>query len=141
MHVVLRVFGGIPGDLRTLIKHVGVLIIFFMPRKQLTEFEKGKIVAWSEEGVSNKEIGRRLKRTHHTIGRFLKLFKETGSHKRRTGGGRKRKTTLRQDRFIERQVLKRRRITSGNRFFPPVDTCVGFERSESCFFNSQKFLF
>ncbi len=57
-----------------------------MPRKQLTEFEKGKIVAWSEEGVSNKEIERRLKRTHHTRGRFLKLFKETGSHKRRTGG-------------------------------------------------------
>ncbi len=56
MHVVLRVFGGIPDDLRTLIKHVGVLIIFFMPRKQLTEFEKGKIVAWPEEGVSNKEI-------------------------------------------------------------------------------------
>ncbi len=84
MHVVLRVFGGIPGDLRTLIKHVGVLVIFFMPRKQLTEFKMGKIVAWSEEGVSNKEKGRRLKHTHHTIGRFLKLFKETGSHKRRS---------------------------------------------------------
>ncbi len=53
IHVVLRVFGGIPGDLRTLIKHVEVLIIFFMPRKQLTEFEKGKIIAWSEEGVSS----------------------------------------------------------------------------------------
>ena len=87
-----------------------------MPRKQLTVFEKGKIVAWSEEGVSNKEIGRRLKRTHHTIGRFLKHFKTTESHKRRTGGGRKRKTTERQDRFIERQVLKRRWITSGNGF-------------------------
>ncbi len=92
MHAVFRVFRGIPGGLRTLIKHVGVLIIFLMPRKQLTVFEKGKIVAWSEEGVSNKEIGRRLKRTHNTIGRFLKHFKTTESHKRRTGGGRKRKT-------------------------------------------------
>ncbi len=85
MHAVFRVFRGIPGGLRTLIKHVGVLIIFLMPRKQLTVFEKGKIVAWSE-GVSNNEIGMRLKRTHHTIVRFLKHFKATGSHKQRTGG-------------------------------------------------------
>ncbi len=58
-----------------------------MPRKQLPEFEKGKILAWSEDSVSNKEIGRRLKRSCSTIGRFLKLFKATGDHKRLKGGG------------------------------------------------------
>ena len=86
MFIVLRVFRGIPGDLRTLIKHVGVHIILLMPRKQLTEFEKGKIIAWSEDSVSNKEIGRRLKRSGSIIGRFLKLFKATGDHKRLKGG-------------------------------------------------------
>ncbi len=69
MFIVLRMFRGIPGDLRTLIKHVGVYLMLLMPRKQLTEFEKGKIIAWFEEGVSNKEIGRRIKRDCNTIGR------------------------------------------------------------------------
>ncbi len=57
-----------------------------------------------------------FKRNHRCIGRFLKHHKATGSIKRRPGGGWKRKTTERQDRYIERQVLKRRRITSGNWF-------------------------
>ncbi len=87
MHAVFRVFRGIPGGLRTLIKYDGVLIIFLMPRKQLTVFEKGKIVAWSE-GVSNKEIGRRLKRTHHTIWLFLSTSKQMKTtNDERTGAG------------------------------------------------------
>ncbi len=83
MYLVLRVFRGIPGDLRTLIEHVGVHLIFLVPRKQLTEFEKGKIIAWSEEGVSNKEIGRRIKHDCNTIGRLLRRFKAVGDPKRR----------------------------------------------------------
>ena len=57
-----------------------------MSRKQLSDFEKGKIFARSEEGVSGREIGRRLKRNHSCIGRFLKHNKATGSIKRRPGG-------------------------------------------------------
>ncbi len=56
-----------------------------MSRKQLSDFEKGKILAWSE-GVSGREIGRRLKRNHRCIGRFLKHHKATGSIKRHPGG-------------------------------------------------------
>jgi transposase len=63
--------------------------------KQLSDFEKGKIVAYHECGISNNEIGKKLSRSHTTIGRFLKRYKETGSNSRKVGCGRKRKTTER----------------------------------------------
>ncbi len=106
MYLGLRVFRGIPCDLRTLIKHVAVVIAFVMRGKQLNAFEKVQADAWSAEGVSHREIARRLKRHHATIGRFLKRFKATGDFKQLKGRGRKRKTSARDDRFIERQVLK-----------------------------------
>lgn len=88
-----------------------------MGRKQLSEFEKGKIVGLADHGVAMREIGRRLDRDIAVISRFLKRFRATGSVQRRKGSGAKRKTSTREDRFIERQMLKKRRISSGNFFF------------------------
>lgn len=42
--------------------------------KQLSLFEKGKIVAWSQSGESARQIAPRVKRDHRTISRFLKNF-------------------------------------------------------------------
>ncbi len=87
MYLGLRVFIGIDGDLITLIKHVGTA--FVMRGKQLNAFEKGQADAWSAEGVSHREIARRLKCHHATIVRFLKRFKATGDFKQLKGRGRK----------------------------------------------------
>ncbi len=78
-----------------------------MRGKQLNAFEKGQADAWSAEGVSHREIARRLKCHHATIGRFLKRFKATGDFKQLKGRGRKRKTSARDDRFIERRTTTR----------------------------------
>ncbi len=87
-------------------------------RKQLTPFDKGQIVAWFADHVSNRQIAKRLKRDHRTIDRFLKLYKDTRSYARAGVTGVKRKTTEREDRLIVRQALKKRKIT--------VDSCFVF---------------
>ena len=69
-------------------------------RKQLSNFEKGQIVAWAKEGVACREIARRLKRNESSLRVFLKRY-------------RPRKTIKGDDRYIVRQALKNRRISAG----------------------------
>jgi len=57
-----------------------------MPRgKSLTELEKGKIIAYKEEGCSGREIARKLGRSHRLIQNFLRDPESYGTHKRRGG--------------------------------------------------------
>ena len=49
--------------------------------KALNEIEKGKILAYSESGLSLREIGRKLGRTHEVVRRFLKNPAEYGKKK------------------------------------------------------------
>ncbi len=88
-------------------------------RKQLSEFEKGQIVAWSRDGQSGVAIGKLLNRHHSVINQFLHRFRKSYDYHHSPGSGHKRKTNPRVDRFIERQALKSRRITSGT-FFPVI---------------------
>ena len=81
-------------------------------RSQLTDFEKGQIIAWNEKGMSCRQIAKKLKRNHTCISRFVKRFTATKEYSRRPGTGRKRKTTDRDDRYIVRQALKKRRISA-----------------------------
>jgi len=39
---------------------------------EMSDFDKGRIVGWHDEGVSKREIGRRLGRNESTIRAFLK---------------------------------------------------------------------
>lgn len=82
-------------------------------RQQLTEFEKGQIIGWNTEGVSSRNIAKRLKRGKSCVQAVINRFKSTGDTSRLPGNGRKRKTTVRDDRYIVRQALKKRRISSG----------------------------
>ena len=66
--------------------------------KQLSDFEKGKIVAFHDVGLSVREISKKVGKHFSTISRVIKNFKETGSHKRISGSGRKRKTSERERR-------------------------------------------
>ena len=93
-------------------------------KKQLTDFEKGQIIAWREEKISIRQISKKLRRNPDpsTVSRFLKRFEETNSYQRKKGSGRKRKTTSRDDRAIVREALKKRRKTAGT-----VHSILGWE--------------
>ena len=40
--------------------------------KRLTELEKGKILAYKSEGLSNRSIGKKIHRSHTVINNFFK---------------------------------------------------------------------
>ena len=80
--------------------------------KTLSDFEKGKIVAYNDCGLSMRAIGKKMNRTHKTVSEFLKKFKETCKIERQTGSGRKRATTSREDRLLVRCAKKQRSMTS-----------------------------
>ena len=82
-----------------------------MGRKQMSDFEKGQALAWI--GVYSKStIAAKLGRDIRTIQRLFSKVKETGSHGRKPGSGRPRKTTPRDDRHIRNTAIRDRRITS-----------------------------
>ena len=60
-------------------------------RGKLSDFEKGKIVAYKDCGLSNLKIAIKLGRSHTTIANFLKKFKATGLYSRRKVLGEKEK--------------------------------------------------
>ncbi len=58
------------------------------PKKELTAFQKGQIFALSQEGISNREIGRRLDIDESTVRSNLKKMKLTGSMDNKPRSGR-----------------------------------------------------
>jgi len=78
---------------------------------QLSEQEKGKIEAWNQDGISQREIGRRLGRAEYTIRYYLTRKAETNSTARRRGSGRPLVTTHQDDIAVALQVKKNRSIT------------------------------
>lgn len=80
--------------------------------KLLTDNEKAIILALRKENFSVRAISRRIKRNIATISRFLKKYSETGTIANRKRGGAKRKTTVREDRVLQRLCLQNRASTS-----------------------------
>ena len=83
-----------------------------MSQLQLSDFEKGKIVAYSDCGLSLREIGKKLNRNHTSIGTFLNNYKATGNYDQKSGRGRKRATTASDDKKIIVAVKQRRTMTA-----------------------------
>jgi transposase len=79
--------------------------------KQLSEFEKGKIMAWNKVKKPNRWIAKQLGRAESSIRYFLKKFRRTNSIKRKVGSGANRKTSVRQDNMIKRLALQNRSIS------------------------------
>ena len=77
-------------------------------KKQLDDFQKGRIIGQWEGGVPKKEIARRLKKDVRTIRNHIKRYQKKGSCSRKIGSGRPKITTARQDRLIVRNALKSR---------------------------------
>ncbi|MPC18825.1 Transportin-3 [Portunus trituberculatus] len=77
--------------------------------------EKSMIMALVGEGLSNREIGRKLRRSESAIRRTKKAAAVLGSGavpERKKGTGRKRKTHPRTDKLLEREVKKDPFITA-----------------------------
>ncbi|KAF0702485.1 hypothetical protein AaE_015897 [Aphanomyces astaci] len=66
---------------------------------QLSEIEQGQALAWSSEGISVREIGRRLDRNHVTISNYLKDPTSYGNNYKK---GRPKKLNAQQQRRLYR---------------------------------------
>lgn len=85
-----------------------------MSKRNKTDLsDKAKIVKLRKEKLTIEEIGKRVKRSKSVVSRVLKLYKETGRLSNTKKPGRPRKTTAKEDRVIQRLVLKDRFLTAG----------------------------
>ncbi|KAK7092267.1 hypothetical protein V1264_008043 [Littorina saxatilis] len=82
------------------------------PRRKLNEFERGRAVAWFQDGVPKREVARRLHVSISVIVRLIQPFTATGRVQERRRPGRPKKTTPREDRLIERLALQTKTASS-----------------------------
>lgn len=81
-----------------------------MPRRHLSTTDVARIVTLLEEGRSQVEVAARMGVSQSVISRAYARFNETQTYDRRPGQGRRRITTVRDDRAIVR--LSRREPTA-----------------------------
>ena len=84
------------------------------PRHRLSDTDRGRAIAWLQDGVGLREIGRRLGVHHAIIQRLRDRFNATGSTAERRRTGRPRATSIRQDRFLVLSALRQRTATANN---------------------------
>lgn len=88
---------------------------FIMPRvrqcgnyRQLSEFDRGRIVGLREGGFSYREIANRLNRNQSTIMRCYQSWTRDGQERRQRGTGGRRRTNEIQDRRLRLMALRDR---------------------------------
>ncbi|GFX85390.1 transposable element Tcb1 transposase [Trichonephila clavipes] len=79
---------------------------------QISEFEKGRIVAYRDCGLSFKEIGSSVGRNQTTVMRICDRWMQEGMTDRRGRSHPPQYTTSREDRQIMRMAVTRRSVTS-----------------------------
>ena len=72
----------------------------------LSEVERAQIVILHKEGLSEREITKRISRSKTAVHQAIMRFKNFGSYKDKKRSGRSRKTTPRDDHLIRRIVVK-----------------------------------
>lgn len=82
------------------------------PRQRLATVDCGRAIGWLEDGISGREVARRLGVSHSVIQRLHERFQATGSADARPRSGRPRVTTRRQDRYLQLSALRDRAVTS-----------------------------
>lgn len=80
--------------------------------RYLTNDECVRASTLLEVGETMRYVADQLGVHHSTISRMAKRFRETGSHSRKYGQGRKKVTSARDERFLRQQVLRNRKLTS-----------------------------
>ena len=81
-------------------------------RQKLSNFDRARAVAWFQDGVTKREVARRLQVSISVIVRLIQRYTATGSVQERRRSGRPKKTNPREDRLIERQALQTRTASS-----------------------------
>jgi transposase len=79
--------------------------------KQLSDFEKGRIVQGIMDGKTQKDIAELLGKNQSSFSRFLKQYDETGDYQRVAGAGKKRKMSERDDNYVIQTIKRNRNIT------------------------------
>jgi len=79
--------------------------------KQLSDFEKGRIVQGIMDGKTQKDIAELLGKNQSSISRFLKQYDKTGDYQRVAGAGKKRKMSERDDNYVIQTIKRNRNIT------------------------------
>ena len=85
----------------------------------LTERQRQLVVDFTMEGISTARIALRIGCSIRTVKRLRKRFRETGEWARKVGSGARKKTTAREDRYLERLARNTRFASLGeltNRF-------------------------
>ena len=82
------------------------------PRRRLSTLDRGRALGWLQEGISGREVSRRLGVSHSVIQRLQERFQTTGSVQDRPRPGRPRVTTRRQDRLFLLSTLRERTTTA-----------------------------
>lgn len=81
-------------------------------RRVLTEPEVARAVQLLEDGASMRTVAERFQVSPSVVHRLWTRYRETGLYRRRTGQGRKRKTTANQDRYIRQLAMRNRQSTA-----------------------------
>lgn len=82
------------------------------PRRRLSAVDRGRALALLEEGISLREVGRRLHVSASVIHRLRERHATTGSTDERVRTGRPRCTSRRDDRFLYLSTLRDRTVTT-----------------------------
>lgn len=83
-----------------------------MGKPLLSPRKRGAISILRDQGLSVSEIARRLEISRCAVRYNLQKIEETGTYKDRARSGRKKKTSIREDRQLVRMSLANRRKTS-----------------------------
>lgn len=83
-----------------------------MARRQLSTADRGRAIAWLQDGVTQRNVAQRLDVSQSVIGRLWTRFLDTGNVTNRPRSGRPRSTTQREDRYLTNCALRQRRVTA-----------------------------
>ncbi len=92
--------------------YIGLLVRYADMAPQLTEIDKGKIIAYHNAGWNVTTIGREIGRAHKTVTRALWKYHQHGEITRKPGSGRRQKLSLQTQRAMGRAVQANRFLTA-----------------------------
>nr|CAH7752527.1 unnamed protein product [Callosobruchus chinensis] len=82
-----------------------------MPRNELSAFDRTRIIALWQEGLSRHQIANRLNVVRSTVSRTIRRYEETGEVNSRPRTGRPTVSTRREDRYIAQLARRERSVT------------------------------
>ena len=81
-------------------------------RRKLSSADRGRTIAWLQDGATQRNVAQRLNVSQSIIGRLWIRLLDTGNVTNRPRSGRPRSTTQREDRYLTNWTLSQRRVTA-----------------------------